>query len=236
MAMQTNIDVTFAILRRFSSAFRRSAQIRRSCASSSISSSSSSSHHAVLRVAPGADADAIKAAYLDAVWKTHPDRDGGDAANFRRVQEAFDALRTEVTQSGDRFPANAPAASAPSARAAPGKAAPDVAWREWSSMSPSELSSAAAERLIELTITGAGARGLRDAQALLLACKERGLFPDAAGETAAYNSLLWHCSQGFTEATIDEVMDTTLNILKVMDQNGLQPDLEVLEQIFRFHG
>jgi hypothetical protein len=193
------------------------------------------SHHAALGVDRGAAPAAIKAAYLDGVWRTHPDRTGGDASAFRRIQEAFDALQQ---QSGGGAGSAARATEwhdAPTSASHPPSAS--EAWRAWAAMEAGALSSAAAERLLELTVTAAGAQGLRDAQALLLACHERRLFPHADAETAAYNTLLWHCGQGFTEATVDDVMDATLNILKAMDSFGLQPDLELLEtQIFTFHG
>ena len=193
------------------------------------------SHHAALGIARGAAPAAIKAAYLDGVWRTHPDRTGGDASAFRRIQEAFDALQQRSYGGAGGSARAAEWSDTPASASHP--ASSSEAWRAWAAMEAGALSSAAAERLLELTVTAAGAQGLRDAQALLLACHERRLFCDADAETAAYNTLLWHCAQGFTEATVDDVMDATLNILKAMDAFGLQPDLELLEtQIFTFHG
>lgn len=51
--------------------------------------------HDTLGVAPDATADEVRAAYKRLAMKHHPDRPGGDAEQFRRVQAAYDALRAK---------------------------------------------------------------------------------------------------------------------------------------------
>lgn len=48
---------------------------------------------ATLDLAPGADQRAIRQAYRDRVKAVHPDADGGDEDEFRRVRAAYDRLR-----------------------------------------------------------------------------------------------------------------------------------------------
>ena len=50
--------------------------------------------HAVLGIAIGADKSDIKRAFLSRAQETHPDKPDGDKHEFRRVQEAYEALRT----------------------------------------------------------------------------------------------------------------------------------------------
>lgn len=50
------------------------------------------SPEAILGVAPGADIEVVRAAYRTLVKKHHPDVPGGDAAKFRRIHEAAQAL------------------------------------------------------------------------------------------------------------------------------------------------
>lgn len=47
---------------------------------------------AVLGIDPTAGADAVRAAYLAAIRRSPPDR---DPAGFRRIREAYDAVRDE---------------------------------------------------------------------------------------------------------------------------------------------
>lgn len=49
-------------------------------------------HLATLGLSEGADADAIKAAYRKQALKLHPDKPGGDADAFKKLQGAYDAL------------------------------------------------------------------------------------------------------------------------------------------------
>jgi len=51
------------------------------------------SPHAILGIAIGADKEDIKRAFLKRAQETHPDKPDGDKEEFRRVQEAFEALR-----------------------------------------------------------------------------------------------------------------------------------------------
>lgn len=46
----------------------------------------------VLGVEPDADEAAIRSAYRDRIKDVHPDADGGDEAEFKRVREAYEAL------------------------------------------------------------------------------------------------------------------------------------------------
>ncbi len=48
-----------------------------------------------LGLKPGADAAALSAAFREAARRTHPDREGGDAAAFREVLEAYRFLRRD---------------------------------------------------------------------------------------------------------------------------------------------
>jgi len=48
-----------------------------------------------LGVKPGADIVALSAAFREAARRTHPDREGGDAAAFREVLEAYRLLRRD---------------------------------------------------------------------------------------------------------------------------------------------
>lgn len=51
-----------------------------------------------LGVKPGADAAVLSAAFRDAARRTHPDREGGDAAAFRDVLEAYRFLRRDRSE------------------------------------------------------------------------------------------------------------------------------------------
>ncbi|MFT4922563.1 MAG: putative outer membrane lipoprotein [Haloarculaceae archaeon] len=46
----------------------------------------------VLGVGPGADESDVREAYRDRIKDVHPDADGGDEAEFKRVQEAYEVL------------------------------------------------------------------------------------------------------------------------------------------------
>lgn len=45
-----------------------------------------------LGVEPGADEATVKRAYRERIKEVHPDADGGDAEEFKRVQQAYDRL------------------------------------------------------------------------------------------------------------------------------------------------
>ncbi len=49
-------------------------------------------HYEVLGLAPTASAEEIKTAYRQLAKLHHPDRDGGDAAQFSRIQDAYEVL------------------------------------------------------------------------------------------------------------------------------------------------
>jgi hypothetical protein len=74
----------------------------------------------VLGVAPGASADGLRAAYRDALHRTHPDLHGGDGAPTRAVVEAYRALVDAAPPDAD------PPASAPAPPPAPGREAGTV--------------------------------------------------------------------------------------------------------------
>jgi len=46
----------------------------------------------VLGVSPDADESTVKQAYRDRIKEVHPDADGGDEDEFKRVQEAYEVL------------------------------------------------------------------------------------------------------------------------------------------------
>jgi curved DNA-binding protein len=52
---------------------------------------------ALLGTAPGADPEALQAAFRQAVKQAHPDRSGGDAARFHKVVEAYRLLRADLS-------------------------------------------------------------------------------------------------------------------------------------------
>lgn len=52
---------------------------------------------ALLGTPPGADPEALQAAFRTAVKLAHPDRSGGDAGRFHRVVEAYRLLRAELS-------------------------------------------------------------------------------------------------------------------------------------------
>ena len=58
------------------------------------------SPHAILGIAIGADKDDIKRAFLARAQETHPDKPDGDKHEFRRVQEAWEALRDGTGKDG----------------------------------------------------------------------------------------------------------------------------------------
>lgn len=47
----------------------------------------------VLGVAPDADAEAVRSAYRDRIKEVHPDTDGGDEDQFKRVRDAYERLQ-----------------------------------------------------------------------------------------------------------------------------------------------
>ena len=63
-----------------------------------------------LGVKRGADAAALSAAFREAARRTHPDREGGDAAAFRDVLDAYRFLRREPAPDIAFVPAPLPAA------------------------------------------------------------------------------------------------------------------------------
>lgn len=73
---------------------------------------------ALLGTAPGADPEALQAAFRQAVKQAHPDRSGGDAARFHRVVEAYRLLRADLSV----LPPAAPPEPATPSPAKPGPA------------------------------------------------------------------------------------------------------------------
>jgi hypothetical protein len=71
----------------------------------------------VLGVGPGESADGLRAAYRDALHRTHPDLHGGDGAPTRAVVEAYRAL--VGTAPPDADPSASAQASAPAPPPAP---------------------------------------------------------------------------------------------------------------------
>lgn len=89
--------------------------------------------HTVLGVPAGAAAAVVRRAYRRQVRRTHPDA-GGSAADFRRVQRAWEALR-EAESSPDTTSGAPPAAPDRKRAAGPVWAGPPSAAGEWSTVS-----------------------------------------------------------------------------------------------------
>jgi len=61
-------------------------------------------YYEVLGVAKGASADELKKAYRQAAVKHHPDKEGGDEAKFKEINEAYDVLKdSQKRQRYDQF-------------------------------------------------------------------------------------------------------------------------------------
>jgi molecular chaperone DnaJ len=61
-------------------------------------------YYEVLGVAKGASADELKKAFRSAAVKHHPDKEGGDEAKFKEVNEAYDVLKdSQKRQRYDQF-------------------------------------------------------------------------------------------------------------------------------------
>lgn len=61
-------------------------------------------YYEVLGVAKGASADEIKKAYRRAAVQHHPDKEGGDEAKFKEINEAYDVLKdSQKRQRYDQF-------------------------------------------------------------------------------------------------------------------------------------
>lgn len=56
--------------------------------------------HVVLGIAPDATFEQAREAYQRLAMRHHPDRPGGNADEFRRVQAAYDVLRAKVAAVG----------------------------------------------------------------------------------------------------------------------------------------
>ncbi len=67
-------------------------QRQRRRAPSTTDGPSEAEAYAVLDVDPGADDDAVKQAYRQKVKEVHPDTDGGDEDEFKRVNRAYERL------------------------------------------------------------------------------------------------------------------------------------------------
>jgi len=61
-------------------------------------------YYEVLGISKGASADEIKKAFRQAAVKHHPDKEGGDEAKFKEINEAYDVLKdTQKRQRYDQF-------------------------------------------------------------------------------------------------------------------------------------
>lgn len=73
----------------------------------------------MLGVSPSADPAALRRAYLALARRHHPDRDGGDAARMRAVNEAWAVLSDPEARA--RYDRSLTPASAPSPQGTPGR-------------------------------------------------------------------------------------------------------------------
>lgn len=60
----------------------------------------SSTYYEILGLSKNASISEVKKAYRDLVLKHHPDKQGGDAESFRKVHEAYDAIRQGKNNDG----------------------------------------------------------------------------------------------------------------------------------------
>lgn len=109
--------------------------------------SADATHYAVLDCAADADGVALRRAYHRASVRCHPDKPGGDAAAFRRVQAAWETLRDD----GRRRDYDASLAAA--------AAADDVC--VWCELRPSDFSRAD-DGVLEYACRCGGAYALED--------------------------------------------------------------------------
>jgi hypothetical protein len=87
---------------------------------------SSPTHYEVLGVAPDAGAAEVRRAYLAMARRHHPDRDGGDAARMRRVNEAWATLGDPARRREYDLVLRRPTAPRPSSWAAGADGAPSA--------------------------------------------------------------------------------------------------------------
>ena len=212
---------------------------------------------AILGLALGADKDDVKRAFLRRAQETHPDKPDGDKEEFRRVQDAYDALR----DGKDGKPASHRATAARAAFAASVRdirdaskgasarvkatlgAACNDAQRNWKELvsaaeaSPTDakgrLDGDAASLALDLCVLAAQAEGqshsvgLERARTLLNGLRPA-LFAAHRDREQAYNALLrLSAADGLGSDCTSFAMD----VVAEMEKQKLTPDLGLLTQV-----
>ena len=212
-----------------------------------LSSMHQQSSYAVLGLSPSENhtPKAVKAAYLAACLKTHPDRLGGDATLFRQATAAFEALMNTTVgnrsqagyhgqqqQQQQRHKPTREPTLAEALKAAVEREDYDAAWDCFQCLQENTVTKKTIEPVVEMALMTVGVSKARE---VLAECRDRDLFKAPSVEEEAYNSLLWHCNRDRPGVTGQGNMDEILKVLDQMDKLRIQPDLNLLDQqIFTF--